>query len=240
MRPPAANCGTIPGWCSSRGQPGGGGGETFTGDIQLYDVSGRLVAAAQGLHLKRADRATLLRAVGQRPSDWIYNVAWEPQPRTASVRAADAPGSEAPSWLIFADEGGIATQLAAMLNARGDRCTLVVPGAELAWQDDGWQIDPLDPAQFQALLTRPGMPPVSKIIFLWGYGSAAPAAAEQAAAGLLHLVQALVRQGAASPAAAAQPVLWVGTCEAQPVLGPPSEVGIRQAPLWGFGRVDCT
>ncbi len=51
-------------------------GETFTGDIYLYNEEGTLIAEVSGLQLKRASREALLRAVHRRPDDWFYQVIW--------------------------------------------------------------------------------------------------------------------------------------------------------------------
>ena len=61
-------------------------GETFTGDIQLFDDEGHLVAEAQGLHLKRATREALRRVVRKsQVEDWLYEVQWQPKPLGASA-----------------------------------------------------------------------------------------------------------------------------------------------------------
>ncbi len=54
-------------------------GETFTGDIRLYNDDGYLVAEALGLHLKLAGREALLRATRQLTNDWLYEVQWQPK-----------------------------------------------------------------------------------------------------------------------------------------------------------------
>jgi acyl transferase domain-containing protein/acyl carrier protein len=64
-------------------------GETFTGDIQLFDDEGRLVAEAQGLHLKRATRAALHRALHKSSRDeWLYEVQWQPRELSVSMSVA--------------------------------------------------------------------------------------------------------------------------------------------------------
>jgi acyl transferase domain-containing protein len=56
-------------------------GETFAGDIQLFDDEGRLVAEAQGLHLKRATPEALRRVVRKsQADDWLYEVHWQAKP----------------------------------------------------------------------------------------------------------------------------------------------------------------
>jgi NAD(P)-dependent dehydrogenase (short-subunit alcohol dehydrogenase family)/acyl carrier protein len=216
-------------WNHTRIRPRmGSGGETFAGDIRLYDDAGALVAEALGLQLKRADRAALLRAVGRRPADWIYQVVWQPQPLTP------AAGTHGPAdgWLIFADAAGVGEALASRLRARGNCCLLVEQGTALVEGTDRWQIDPFAPEQFQHLLAKAALPQFGKVVYLWGCASPSGGQPDHIFGGLLHLVQALV-QYTAAPASK----LWVATCQAQPVLGPPAETGMRQATLWGLGRV---
>ena len=64
-------------------------GETFTGDIHLFDDVGRLVADAHGLHLRRATRAALHRALQQASRDeWLYAVQWQPRDMTTPMSVA--------------------------------------------------------------------------------------------------------------------------------------------------------
>ncbi len=212
--------------------------ETFSGDIRLYNSNGQLVAEAQGLQLKRADQATLLRAIGQRPADWLYRVDWKLQVLRTGVLRTEAGAAQRRSdgpWLIFAESDGpgadLGRQLAVQLRSRGDRCILVEPGAAFAWQNDQAQLDPLAPDQFQTLLAQPALAALHKVVYLWGYAEAG--AAERTCGALLHLVQAL----AASSTAPARG-LWVATQHAQPVGETPvTAAGAKQAALWGLGRV---
>ncbi len=65
----------------------GAAGETVTADLRVRDARGALVAEITGLAVKRASRAALEQTV-QRPwRDWLYQVAWRPQPRTAEEHA---------------------------------------------------------------------------------------------------------------------------------------------------------
>ncbi len=61
--------------------------ETLTGEIRLYDEQGGLVAALDGLRLKRA-AADALRRPAQAADDWLYAVAWRPVPDGAPGAAA--------------------------------------------------------------------------------------------------------------------------------------------------------
>ncbi len=55
-------------------------GNTFTGDVFLYDESGELVAEARGLHLTLAGREMLHKQARPFPDEWLYQVRWEPKP----------------------------------------------------------------------------------------------------------------------------------------------------------------
>jgi len=63
-------------------------GDTFTGDVTLYDTSGLLVADIRGLHLQQASAADVRRATRQRYDDLLYQVAWQPQPRSPESDAS--------------------------------------------------------------------------------------------------------------------------------------------------------
>lgn len=95
-------------------------GETFTGNIRLYDEAGSLVAEARGLQLKRASRELLMRAVKPRFDDWFYNIVWQPQPLPLQP---PAPGQSTP-WVIMPDHSGFAQQL----SAAADNCRVLAPG----------------------------------------------------------------------------------------------------------------
>jgi acyl transferase domain-containing protein len=56
--------------------------------------------------------------LSERVKQWLYKLEWKPVPAPAST-----PGA-AGSWLILADRGGLAEQLAERLRSRGDVCIL--------------------------------------------------------------------------------------------------------------------
>jgi len=132
-------------------------------------------------------------------------------------RTADA-ARQAGRWLLLADEGGTARQLAAQLEARGDRCTLV-PYTEGA----------ADSAVRAFLAAGPG-----RVVHLWSLDQ--PQAADRAAlsaqqrracGSLLSTVQALLSSGAGTP-------LFVVTRGAQPAGETPVSSG--QATAWGLAK----
>ena len=52
--------------------------ETIKAQIQVADEHGRLIAELRGMSFKRADRATLERAIQRSIDQWLYEIAWEP------------------------------------------------------------------------------------------------------------------------------------------------------------------
>jgi hypothetical protein len=65
-------------------------GNTFTGDVFLYDESGELVAEAIGLHLTLAGREMLHKQARPFPDEWLYQVRWEPKPLPGDVALPQA------------------------------------------------------------------------------------------------------------------------------------------------------
>jgi acyl transferase domain-containing protein/acyl carrier protein len=114
------------------------GARLFSADIELVDPMGRLVAQIGGVHLKRADRAALVRVTQQPDVDWIYNLEWQ--------LAADAPAP------MLAPPDALATalepQLASAAAAQGlSMYTRLLPELEAlsgawvvqAFVELGWQ-----------------------------------------------------------------------------------------------------
>jgi acyl transferase domain-containing protein/NADPH:quinone reductase-like Zn-dependent oxidoreductase/NAD(P)-dependent dehydrogenase (short-subunit alcohol dehydrogenase family)/ubiquinone/menaquinone biosynthesis C-methylase UbiE/acyl carrier protein len=54
------------------------GGETIKAHIRVADEQGQLVAELRGMSFKRADRATLERAIHKGVDDWLYEIVWKP------------------------------------------------------------------------------------------------------------------------------------------------------------------
>jgi acyl transferase domain-containing protein/acyl carrier protein len=91
--------------------------ETIKAQIQVADEHGRLIAELRGMSFKRADRATLERAIQRSIDHWLYETAWTPLdeskvsagalaslPKFADLAASahDNPGLFAPESGLFA------------------------------------------------------------------------------------------------------------------------------------------
>ncbi len=91
--------------------------EILSGDVYLFDASGQMLAEISGLRVKRASldaikRTAHLSAVD--PTTWLYQIAWGKPSRQVAKTLAQ-PGS----WLVVADDQGIAARLAKQLETRG-------------------------------------------------------------------------------------------------------------------------
>ena len=223
----------------------GGSEDTRKGDVYLLDHDGRVVLEALGFVLQRVGGG----ATGGRAQDlrsWLYELTWQPKARADAGPAKLAPKSDASaSWLLFADDGGIADGLRAMLEARDESCVVVVPGETYArLETSRYQIDPLRLEDFHRLLADtlgPDRPPCRGIAHFWSLDVASPAdttlpslqaAKELGCVSVLHLVQALAGLGRPG-----LPQLWLVTGGAQPAGETTTSVSVAQAPLSGLGKV---
>ncbi|WP_394843018.1 SDR family NAD(P)-dependent oxidoreductase [Pendulispora brunnea] len=167
---------------------------------------------AAGVPVLSVERFIIRRVEGQGrswegvPSDWFYQLHW--QPLEASPRPA-AKRDE--SWLLFADEGGLAAAVADRLAPAGVKTTLIRKDAR---------------ADVRELFTQGAF---TRVLYFWGLDAPSleaepdvlPAELPETES-LLELVQALV---ACDPQPC--PRLWVMTSGTTPM----------QAPLWAMARV---
>jgi myxalamid-type polyketide synthase MxaB len=223
-----------------------GGGSTATADLELISPDGQVVAEIEGFTLRAVSRDFLGLSAGQAPGEWMYQVDWQLAPRAAATwsEPAAAPGA----WLVFADAGGLAAQLAERLKIREQCCVLVRPGSSFRRLAlDQYQVDPRRPddmGRLLAAISGDDYPPLRGIVHLWSLDRESlkseirnpksedpPSDAAQAICGsVLHLVQA-------AAAAGEGPRLWLVTRGAQHVGQEKQPGDPLPAALWGLGRV---
>lgn len=97
-------------------------------DIQLFDGAGNGLLSLRGFEVRAASADSLRGADAWH--DWLYEVAWQPQPLTA---ASIDTGKH---WLILADQQGCGAALADELTRRGDVPTVVYAGESYALPHD--------------------------------------------------------------------------------------------------------
>jgi NADPH:quinone reductase-like Zn-dependent oxidoreductase/acyl carrier protein len=198
------------------------------GDVFLLDANGGVIAGVYGLRLQRIERT----AKGDSLDRLLYHIDWHEKPLLGGVLPQpDLPGS----WLVLSG-GDVGAELAARLEAKGERCIVVSVGDSYHQIKTGhYMIDLTDAESFKRLVREAfeaGKPACRGIIHLWGLesGDALAEAETHGSIGALHLVQALAEAGWETP-----PRLWLITRGSQAVDGAVENVG--QAALWGLGAV---
>lgn len=152
---------------------------------------------------------------------------------------------ESKTWLILADQHGLAENLVAQLRSQGDLCTFVKPGKEFQQvSQEEFTINPNNPRDLEQLLlaVQEDSHTLYGVIQCWNIDSTDIQTlssedlqnAQQLICGTtLYLVQALVKV-----AGSKVPRLWLVTQGAQPIFDKNDYVsGIAQSSLWGMGKV---
>ncbi len=156
------------------------------------------------------------------------------------------PNGEPGRWLMFADGGGVAEELARLLRARGEASLLVTPGEGFQCLDGAhFQIAPESPEDMEQLLqavVASPQPAWRGAIHLWSLDTPPPEetsiqtlqrAEVLSCHSIMHFMQALSKIEAAS----ISPRLFLVTRGAQPVAQGIESVSIGQAPIVGLGRI---
>ncbi len=178
----------------------------------------------------------------RRVSDWFYQIEWQPYPLLPTV-----PLQISKSWIIFADQMGIGTQVAQTLIEQGHQCLVVRPGSNYASSVNGAQVaieinlnHMAEYEQFVQELDRLLTHPLAGIIHLWALDIADPPVeagirydwerSQQLGCGsLMYLLQAWNHQDQSTP-------LWLISRGSQVVQSSTTSIHVGQATLWGLGR----
>jgi acyl transferase domain-containing protein/NADPH:quinone reductase-like Zn-dependent oxidoreductase/acyl carrier protein len=219
------------------------GGEPM-GWFQLRDEEGKVVAEFSEYESRRVNKVTLLAALQEDSSRWLYKVDW--QETAADQSEEDAKQEQAAGgWLVLADESGLAASLVEQLRARDERCVLVSAGdgfQELA--SDRFTVSPLDRSDFEKVYQAAfgdDASPCKGVLHLWNLdaGVALESSGEDLLAelrrdcgGALHALQAGSNGGDA-----ATPRWFLVTQGGQSVSPGSNPMTLSGASLWGLGRV---
>jgi acyl transferase domain-containing protein/surfactin synthase thioesterase subunit len=218
---------------------------TLVMDMRLYDEASNVIAAFDGLSVRRLPPTALRPGVDKTFTDWLYHLRWIEQSLSPPQ---DTVAPEAPArWLIFADRGGVGEALADVLRQRQERCHLVYAEATFAHTDSGrWGLNPARGEDMHRLVQEVGTAEPAlrqRVVYLWGLDlppmqdmtlHRLEEAETLGTGGALYLLQALI-QARAEQALAAR--LWIVTRNAQNTGGRAAPPEAIQAPLWGLGRV---
>ena len=207
--------------------------DTITIDIRILDGAGREVAILGGLSLKRLASEDLTAAPADATENWLYRLAWVPRTPLPPV----CPGRDSPSrWLIFADEQGVALDLAGRLESLAQKCQMLYQDRSLGGNAQERIID----AVVDAALV-PGHD-FRGVVYLWGLDESRISVMtpellarfeRSVVGGALALIRALSRAGQRSPE---MPRLWLVTRNSQAATSDLPPVEPLPATLWGLGR----
>ncbi len=190
-------------------------GDMIAFDIEVQTRDGEPVARLDGLRCRRASRDMFRQRSEARVAEWLYELAWQPQPLAAATAAAREG-----TWVVFDDGRGRGERLADELAQRGAK-VLRVDAAD-------------DPARvFATAGTLAGVVSFAPLrVPALGADDVPSAGQRFGTEAALLLVQAL----AAMPAQPVAPRLWIVTAGSQPVDGTET-LRIEQAPVAGLARV---
>ncbi|APU15628.1 MULTISPECIES: hybrid non-ribosomal peptide synthetase/type I polyketide synthase [Actinoalloteichus] len=227
-------------------------GDELRGDIVVFSDTGVALGRIGGFRAADVEKAAT--TVGLATIDrWLTEVNWidAPLPPEAVDDGRDALGAADPvsaDWLIFADGGGVADELAELVMTRGGRCHLVRPGLEYAMASDRREstVEPGSAEQLARLfaeLADGGVPSFGTIVHLWNLDlpsledtdrSALAAQESLGTYSLIALAQTLSASAADdSPAAGRLHIVTRGT----QAVSSDDQVEPLGAPAWGVGRV---
>ncbi|MEW6367287.1 MAG: amino acid adenylation domain-containing protein [Acidobacteriota bacterium] len=154
---------------------------------------------------KKSDGVGRRTTGGRRKIDeWFYAPIWK-QSRIANLRRTGSAGNGTSTWLLFCDELGLGSRLAARLKAAGHTIALAGIGDRFRRRADGqFEIDPADRRDYDLLLQAIRFEP-SAVVHLWGVGRGRSGNGSDRArddrifTSLLYLAQALGKQSSAGP-----------------------------------------
>jgi acyl transferase domain-containing protein len=204
-------------WVHAAAGPSTDTTEAFAADFVVFTEAGEIVARADGVECESYDRHSLQAAVAAGSDDRLYELDWQPSTRTAANEPAVND-----TWLILADDDGVADGLITRLRARGDRCIAVPCSASV---------------HFDSLLEQKP----TRIVHLWSLAresDGAPTVAslrdaqQRNCRSLLHLVQAIARANSSN-----SPQLSVVTRGAVVAGAHIAGASLSAAPLVGLARV---
>ena len=218
-------------------------GETLSGDIQLLDESGNLIAEMIGI------RTQAMAGSGSHQSDhiqdWLYELQWQPKTNPAVNGPAAAGVNQPPGvWIIFADKRGAGRKLAAQLEEQGERSIIVLPGESFQVAETGEQylLNPLALEDLLRLFTEiagKDRPAVRGVVHMWGLDAfdekeITDAVLEEyntlGCFSITTIAKAIEILGVTTK-------LWLITRGCQMIDENTPPAALLQTPVWGLGRV---
>jgi amino acid adenylation domain-containing protein len=193
------------------------GGRVARGDVRLVAPDGELLAQVTGLAVRPAPGGEVKR----RPDSlegWEHRRVWRPVATAEPGRRTLGPGT----WLLAADDGGIAAALARRLGARGLLCRSARPGAAYGpTAEGGFTVRPTEAADWELLISDLAAEgePLRGIVHLWGAGApeGPPTSVEELRGRISRHVESLASLVRTVPRSGSGLELWLVTRAAEGV-----------------------
>ncbi|MCG8475006.1 MAG: SDR family NAD(P)-dependent oxidoreductase [Cytophagales bacterium] len=202
----------------------------LSGDFQIFDDNGDLIAAIQGLDCKYIEGSR-----GEGPADTYkgaYEYQWSPV-----VEAFEESGKKGPA-VIFADALGLSGRFEKALTARGFDVYKIFTGDAFEKADDKvYRVNPMEQMQIEQTLKEIGT--INHVVYLWGTDMkmSGETTAEQLdgaqgafAMRTVHTLRAVLSTEQA-------PAVWLAATGAEAVDINDSQIELAQAAIYGIGRV---
>jgi acyl transferase domain-containing protein/acyl carrier protein len=200
-----------------------------TGDLAIYGAAGRLLSEIKGARFQYLEGSA--DDVSPRvPDNWYHVVRW-------SQQELDSPGPNGAAggtWLVLADQNGLARQIADRRRLAGEQTILVAHGDHWHFDGDLAVIRPGHAEDYARLLAVAGQP--SAVLHCWSLDITEPleeadGALTLGAESVLHLLHAL--QSAPDHP---RPRIWLVTSDAQAITDADRCAAPWGGILWGLGR----
>lgn len=218
--------------------------ETITrGDLKVFNAEGYLVAEFLDFVKQAVDMGNS-QMDQTHLAEWFYEINWQKQ-AMVSTEDQSADGT----WLILADQAGVAEEVAMRLQAMGGDCVLVNPGDEYAFSSVNrvCTIEPDHPEHYQRLwqdLSKVNASTSIGVIHCWNLSVPSfqdmlkPDGSEQrwqqvktlGCHSLLFLLQSVIQLDSSAK-------IWLVTRGAEHVGDEPEPLEIFQSAALGLGRV---
>ncbi|HMW00085.1 MAG TPA: beta-ketoacyl synthase N-terminal-like domain-containing protein, partial [Acidobacteriota bacterium] len=129
-------------------------------DVNLFDAQGRLVVSLPGRRISQTIKTDSLP-----DSSWFYELRWKEISHPATVSQSETPGS----WIIFTHRNKFGRALTALLEAAGETCTVIKPGAAYDnTGEDEIEINRERAEDYDQLFAEALKPGCRGVLFLWG------------------------------------------------------------------------
>lgn len=229
-------------WCHVKLDVGfNASSKLMTGDMDLFDDNGNIVAEIIHFTAIQAPASALLRDITGDQDKLLYEIEWKEK----KFDLPDVVKNLQPNdmWLIFSDrQSGISSGLIKQLTQYGGKAIEIVIGSKFdKISDNKYAINPKQKEDFVELLNAIGSKNISKIVYCWGldaqYAKDPRLETLLADQTLCYLAIVYLVKALSNATNKITPALYLITSNARAVNDKDKDQSLSQAPMWGLGRV---